>query len=51
MDLSWMAWTGPTAAFFIFILLALTTMVIWERQNLFLFFKNNKLLFTFRASN
>ena len=31
MDLSWMAWTGPTAAFFVFILLALTTMMIWER--------------------
>ena len=31
MDLSWMAWTWPTAAFFIFILLALTTMMIWER--------------------
>ncbi len=31
MDLTWMAWTWPTAAFFIFILLALTTMVIWER--------------------
>ena len=26
-----MAWTWPTAAFFIFILLALTTMMIWER--------------------
>ena len=31
MGLSWMAWTWPTAAFFIFILLALTTMIIWER--------------------
>ena len=30
MGLSWMAWTGPTAAFFIFILLALVGMVIWE---------------------
>lgn len=31
MGLSWMAWTWPTAAFFIFILLCLTAMVIWER--------------------
>lgn len=31
MDLSWMAWTWPTAAFFIFILLALITMMVWER--------------------
>ncbi len=31
MDLTWMAWTWPTAAFFIFILLALTTMMVWER--------------------
>lgn len=30
MGLSWMAWTWPTAAFFIFILLALLTMVVWE---------------------
>jgi predicted small integral membrane protein len=30
MGLSWMAWTWPTAAFFIFILLALTGMAIWE---------------------
>ncbi len=31
MDLSWMAWTWPTAGFFIFILLALMTMMVWER--------------------
>lgn len=31
MDLTWMAWTWPTAAFFVFILLALTTMIVWER--------------------
>ncbi len=31
MDLSWMAWTWPTAAFFIFILVALITMGVWER--------------------
>ena len=30
MDLSWMAWTWPTAAFFIFIGLCLMGMVIWE---------------------
>ena len=30
MGLSWMAWTAPTAAFFIFILLALVTMGVWE---------------------
>ena len=30
MSLSWMAWTWPTAAFFIFILLALVTMGVWE---------------------
>ncbi len=33
MGLSWMAWTWPTAAFFIFILLCLTAMVIWERYH------------------
>lgn len=30
MDLSWMAWTWQTAAFFVFILAALTSMSIWE---------------------
>ncbi len=30
MDLSWMAWTWPTAAFFLFILAALIVMMIWE---------------------
>lgn len=30
MGLSWMAWTWPTAAFFIFILLCLLGMVFWE---------------------
>lgn len=30
LDLSWMAWTWQTAAFFIFIFLCLTTMMIWE---------------------
>ncbi len=30
MDLSWMAWTWPTAAFFGFVALCLITMMIWE---------------------
>jgi len=30
MILSWMAWTWPTAAFFIFILLAIGGMGVWE---------------------
>jgi len=30
MGLSWMAWTWPTAAFFLFILSALVCMGIWE---------------------
>ena len=30
LDLSWMAWTWPTAAFFTFILCALATMAVWE---------------------
>ncbi len=30
MGLSWMAWTWQTAAFFGFIALCLTTMMIWE---------------------
>ncbi len=30
MGLSWMAWTWPTAAFFVFILLALVAMAVWE---------------------
>lgn len=30
MDLSWMAWTWPTAGFFAFIALALAAMVFWE---------------------
>lgn len=31
--LSWMAWTWPTAAFFIFIVLALIVMSLWERSD------------------
>lgn len=30
MDLTWMAWTWPTAAFFAFILVALLGMSVWE---------------------
>jgi predicted small integral membrane protein len=30
-DLSWMAWTWPTVAFFIFILLSIVGMAVWER--------------------
>ncbi len=29
-NLSWMAWTWPTAAFFIFIALAIASMAVWE---------------------
>jgi len=30
MGLSWMAWTWPTASFFLFILTCLVSMSIWE---------------------
>ena len=30
MDLSWMAWTWPTATFFIAIAVALITMTVWQ---------------------
>lgn len=30
MGLSWMAWTWPTAAFFIFIACAIGSMAVWE---------------------
>ena len=33
MSLSWMAWTLPTAAFFICIALALVGMTIWELRS------------------
>ena len=33
MDLTWMAWTWPTAAFFVFILLCLIAMAVWERYD------------------
>ena len=32
--ITWMAWTWQTAAFFIFIALCLTAMVIWEKNHL-----------------
>ena len=31
MGLSWMAWTWPTAAFFIVVVLSIIVMGIWER--------------------
>ena len=31
LDLSWMAWTWPTAVFFGLIALALTAMAVWEK--------------------
>lgn len=31
MDLSWMAWTWQSAAFFIFIAVCLLVMTLWER--------------------
>ena len=33
MGLSWMAWTWPTAAFFIGIALAIAAMGLWERAS------------------
>lgn len=33
MGLSWMAWTWPTAAFFIFIALCLAAMTVWELKS------------------
>jgi predicted small integral membrane protein len=29
-DLSWMAWTWPTAAFFVFVAVAIASMGVWE---------------------
>ena len=31
LDLTWMAWTWPSAAFFITLLLSIVTMGIWEK--------------------
>lgn len=31
MNLTWMAWTWPTAAFFAFIFLCIAAVVVWER--------------------
>ncbi|TNF87022.1 MAG: DUF2160 domain-containing protein [Gammaproteobacteria bacterium] len=33
MGLSWMAWTWPTAAFFIVVVCSIIAMGIWERVN------------------
>jgi predicted small integral membrane protein len=33
MGLSWMAWTWPTAAFFIFVVLAISSMGLWEYKS------------------
>lgn len=33
MDLTWMAWTWPTAAFFLFILACLIGMGVWEKYS------------------
>ena len=33
MGLSWMAWTWPTAAFFIFIVLAISAIAVWEHAS------------------
>jgi len=33
MGLSWMAWTGPTIAFFLFILACVVSMGIWEKYS------------------
>ena len=30
LDFSWMAWTWPTAAFFIFIAISIASMAVWE---------------------
>ena len=31
LDFSWMAWTWPTVAFFVFILLCIVSMGVWEK--------------------
>jgi predicted small integral membrane protein len=33
LDLSWMAWTWPTATFFLFILFCLLVMAVWEHYS------------------
>jgi predicted small integral membrane protein len=33
MDLTWMAWTWPTAAFFLFILSCVVGMGVWEKYS------------------
>lgn len=31
MGLSWMAWTWPTALFFIIVILSIVVMIVWEK--------------------
>lgn len=33
MNLSWMAWTWPTAGFFLFVLVCLIAMSLWEKAS------------------
>lgn len=33
MELTWMAWTWPTAAFFIFVVTCIATLTIWELKS------------------
>ena len=33
MDLSWMAWTWPTAAFFLVLVFSIIVMGVWERKD------------------
>ena len=33
IDLTWMAWTWPTAAFFIVVVLSIATMGVWEHYS------------------
>ena len=33
MELTWMAWTWPTAAFFIFVATCIATLTIWELKS------------------
>jgi predicted small integral membrane protein len=33
MDLSWMAWTWPTAAFFLVLVSSIAVMIVWEKKD------------------
>lgn len=33
MDLSWMAWTWPTAAFFLVLVSSIAAMIVWEKKD------------------